>query len=358
MPTPDLAALGWDEGFAAAFAPFAAEGLHPARVAAEHQHIYRVYTGEDEPLAHVAGRFRHRAVDRQEYPAVGDWVALDRPAGRGRATITGVLPRRSRFSRKAAGDVTEEQVVAANIDTVFLVSGLDRDFNLRRIERYLVTTRDGGAAPVIILNKSDLCDDVAGVVAEVCALAGDAPVHAISSLHREGLDVITAYLRPGRTIALLGSSGVGKSTLVNALLGEERLRTREVRGSDSRGRHTTTHRELIALPQGGLLVDTPGMRELQLWDAEASIDGAFDDVEAIAPGCYFRDCRHETEPRCAVKAAAADGRLPPERLESYLKLRREAAHLEAQVDERAAAEEKRKAKVLSKNIKRITSKRL
>jgi ribosome biogenesis GTPase len=356
--TPDLETLGWSPAWAAHFEAFAAEGLVPARVALEHQHIYRVYTGHDEPLAQVAGRFRHRAGTRQEYPAVGDWVGLERAHGHTRATIHAVLPRTSRFSRKSAGDVTEEQVVAANIDLVFLVSGLDRDFNIRRIERYLVTAREGGARPVVVLNKSDLCEDLAWVLEQVGRVAAGAPVHAISSLKHEGLDTIAPYLVRGQTIALLGSSGVGKSTLINALLGQERQRTRAVRERDSRGRHTTTHRELVVLPQGGLLIDTPGMRELQLWESEAALEEAFEDIDALSAGCFFRDCQHETEPRCAVKAAVEGGQLPPDRLANFHRLRREAKHLEAKVDERAASEEKRKGKVLSRNIRRVTSTRL
>lgn len=356
MRTPDLATLGWDAGWAEAFAPHVAGGLAPARVALEHQHLYRVCTGTDEPLAHVAGRFRHRANERQEYPAVGDWVALDRQA-HARATIAAVLPRRSRFSRKAAGDVTEEQVVAANIDLVFLVSGLDRDFNLRRIERYLVTAREGGARPVIVLNKSDLCDDLPAVLDEVSRVAAGTAVHAVSSLTRDGLDVIAPYLTRGRTIALLGSSGVGKSTLINALLGHDRQRTRAVRESDNRGRHTTSHRELVVLPQGALLIDTPGMRELQLWESEAALEEAFEDIDALAAGCYFRDCLHDTEPKCAVKDAVTAGRLPADRLANFHRLRREVRHLENKVDQRAAAEEKRKWKIIHKSVRRITSKR-
>lgn len=358
MDAPDLETLGWDAAWAEQFAPFAADGLTPARVSLEHQHLYRVYTGTDEPLAHVAGRFRHHAGGREQYPAVGDWVALERPHGHARATIRAVLPRRSRFSRKAAGDVTEEQVVAANIDVVFLVSGLDRDFNLRRIERYLVTAREGGAQAVVVLNKADLCDRLDDVVAEVARLAAGTPVHAVSALALDGLDAVVPYLVRGRTIALLGSSGVGKSTLINALLGHERQRTRAVREKDSRGRHTTTHREMVVLPQGAILIDTPGMRELQLWESEAALSEAFDDIDAMAAGCFFRDCRHDTEPRCAVKDAVARGDLPAERLANFHRLLREVRHLEAKVDERAAAEEKRRWKVIHKNIRRITSKKL
>jgi ribosome biogenesis GTPase len=358
VPTPDLTTLGWDATFAADFAPYAAEGFVPARVALEHQHIYRVYTGRDEPLAHVAGRLRHRTASRQSYPAVGDWVALERPHGHARATIQAVLPRRSRFSRKAAGDVTEEQVVAANVDLVFLVSGLDRDFNLRRIERYLVTAREGGASPVIVLNKADIRTDLDAALDEVGRIAGGAPVHAVSSLRREGLEAIEPYLQRGRTIALLGSSGVGKSTLINVLLGEARLRTRSVREKDSRGRHTTTTRELIVLPQGALLIDTPGMRELQLWESDAALDQAFDDIEALAAGCYFRDCRHDAEPRCAVKQAVDRGELPEARLIGYQRLHRELQHLDAKVDQRAASEQKRQWKIIHKGLRRITSKRI
>jgi len=359
METPTLETLGWNPGWAATFDPFAAEGWVPARVSLEHQHIYRLYTGEAEILATVAGRFRHRAEAKQAYPAVGDWVAVGRRADAGaRATIHGVLPRKSRFSRKTAGDVTEEQVVAANIDVVFLMSGLDHDFNLRRIERYLVTAWDGGASPVIILNKADLCDDVAGRIDEVSAIAAGTPIHAISSHTRDGLDAIQPYLAVGRTVALLGSSGVGKSTLINALLGTARQRTFGVREHDSRGRHTTTNRELIVLPQGGLLIDTPGMRELQLWEAGGAMSEVFDDIEAVALHCHYRDCRHDTEPICAVKDAVARGEIPADRLDSYRRLQREARHLEAKVDYRAAQEEKRKWKVINKNMKKITSKRI
>ena len=358
MHTPDLDTLGWGPFFEEPFAALREQGLEPARVALEHQHIYRVCTGRDEPLAQVAGRMRHRATARREYPAVGDWVAIERGSDEDRVTIHAVLPRRSRFSRKAAGDVTEEQVVAANVDTVFLVSGLDRDFSLRRIERYVITAREGGTSPVIVLNKTDLADDLPEVLAEVAVVAPGVPVHAISSREGTGLEALAPYFTKGHTIALLGSSGVGKSTLINALLGEDRQRTFEVREKDSRGRHTTTNRELIVLPQGGLLIDTPGMRELQLWEGEAAFGETFDDIEALAPGCYYRDCGHDTEPRCAVKAAVERGELGADRLDSYQRLRREMLHLERKVDQRAAAEEKRKWKVIHKGLRKINSKRI
>jgi ribosome biogenesis GTPase len=246
-----------------------------------------------------------------------------------------VLPRRSAFTRRAAGDVTGEQVVAANVDVVFVVMGLDADFNVRRLERYLLMARESGAAPVILLTKPDLADDVPARVLEVAALAGNLPVHVLQPRSGEGIDLVRAHLAPGRTAALLGSSGVGKSTIINRLLGADVRRTREVRPSDSRGRHTTMHRELVVLPDGGLIVDTPGMRELQLWDVTDSVRETFDDIEALAAHCHFTDCRHRDEPRCAVKAAVADGTVARERLDSYLKLQDELTELAKQQEERA-----------------------
>ncbi|HYT74343.1 MAG TPA: ribosome small subunit-dependent GTPase A, partial [Vicinamibacterales bacterium] len=270
--------FGWTPRFADAFAPHAAEGLLPARVSLEHTHIYRVLSPDGERLARVSGRLRHAASQRSDFPAVGDWVAIEAPAGDGDARdvvrIRAVLPRLSRFSRRAAGHPTEEQVVAANIDVVFLVSGLDHDFNPRRIERYLVTARESGATPVIVLNKADLVEDPAPFVREVQMLAEDVAVAAVSARRPESVQTLRAHVEPGRTAALLGSSGVGKSSIANALIGEERLRTQDVRASDSRGRHTTPGRQLVLLPGGGILIDTPGMRELQLWDAGEAVPGA------------------------------------------------------------------------------------
>ena len=343
----DLADLGWNERLADAFAAHAAGGLLPGRVSLEHTHIYTVMLADGEKLARVAGRLRHQAATRADFPAVGDWVAIDPSAQDGDARIRAVLPRVSRFSRRAAGDPTEEQVVAANIDTVFLVTGLDRDFNLRRLERYLLVARDSGATPVIVLNKTDLVDDPSRFVEEVRALAPAVAIHPMSSREPESADVLRQHLGVGRTGALLGSSGVGKSTIINTLIGHERLRTREVREDDSRGRHTTTARELVVLPGTGVLIDTPGMRELQLWETGA-FAGSFADIEALAEGCRFRDCRHREEPGCAVRTAAADGVLEAGRLESFQKLQAEQAHQITMQDQRAQIEEKRKWKVLTK----------
>ena len=348
----ELETLGWDAFFDEHFAPFRAEGLLPARVVLEHQHLYRVHTGEAEVIARVAGRFRHRALARREYPAVGDWVAIKPHTADDRVTIRGVVTRKSRFSRKVAGELTEEQVVAANIDTVFLVTGLDHDFNTRRIERYLVTAWEGGASPVIVLNKADLCTHVNDRIEDVNQVAPGVPVHAVSSLTREGLDPLARYLEAGHTVALLGSSGVGKSTIINRLVGADVQRTREVRLSDSRGRHTTTSRELVVLPDGGLLIDTPGMRELQLWETGAALQETFDDVTRLGDGCHFPDCRHDTEPRCAVKAAVEAGELAADRLESFRRLQREAAHMAARQDERLQIEEKRKVRTVHRAMRR------
>jgi ribosome biogenesis GTPase len=353
----DLADLGWNERLADAFAAHKAGGLLPGRVSLEHTHIYTVMLADGEKLARVAGRLRHQAATRADFPAVGDWVAIDPSAQDGDARIRAVLPRVSRFSRRAAGDRTEEQVVAANIDTVFLVTGLDRDFNLRRLERYLLVARDSGATPVIVLNKTDLVDDPSRFVEEVRALAPAVAIHPMSSREPESADVLRQHLGVGRTGALLGSSGVGKSTIINTLIGHERLRTREVREDDSRGRHTTTARELVVLPGTGVLIDTPGMRELQLWETGA-FAGSFADIEALAEGCRFRDCRHREEPGCAVRTAAADGFLEAGRLESFQKLQAEQAHQVTMQDQRAQIEEKRKWKVLTKAAnKRIREKR-
>ena len=344
----DLTALGWDEGFEAQFRAVAEPGAVPARVTLEHQHIYTVHTGHADLLASVAGSLRHRAGARREFPAVGDWVALKALEAGRRGIIQAVLPRRSKFSRKVAGEITAEQVVAANIDIVFLMMGLDADYNLRRIERYLTTARDGGATPVVILNKTDVCEDVDECVAEVTAVAEGAPVIAVSIKADDQIRAIEPFLAPGRTIALLGSSGVGKSTLVNRLVGHDLQRTREVRENDQKGRHTTSSRQLVILPGGALLIDTPGMRELQLWEDAESIGNTFDDIDSLAGGCRFRDCSHDTEPGCAVKAAVEAGTIDERRLASFVELRREQHALAVKQVKRADIEQKRHARTVSR----------
>ena len=352
--TFDLNDLGWDEQWASVFAPHAAAGLIPARVAIEFNYIYRLYAASGELQAQHAGRLRHEARSREALSAVGDWVAARPTAGEASATIEALLPRRSRFSRKVAGELTEEQIVAANVDTVFLVMGLDGDYNPRRLERYLLLAFESGARPVILLNKSDVANHLSDDLDEIRALAVGIPVHAISATSGSGIEAIAEYLGPGKTGALLGSSGVGKSTLVNALVGEERLKTRDVRASDSRGRHTTRNRQLILLPGSrGLLVDTPGMRELQLWTQSEGSQETFDDILALASGCHFTDCRHRDEPRCAVKQAIEDGTLAADRLEGFLKLQEELTSLEKRKDVRAQIDERRNVKTINQSLKKL-----
>ena len=348
----DLTTLGWNPRLEALFVPHAAEGFLPARVSLEHTHIYRVLAADGEVLARVAGRLRHRAEARADYPAVGDWVAIQPDPHDGDARIHAILPRTSRFSRRAAGDVTEEQIVAANIDTVFLVAGLDRDFNPRRIERYLLVARESGARPVIVLNKADLSDNPQARVDDVIALAQGAPVFAVSCRDPVTLDVLRQYLVHGQTGALLGSSGVGKSTIVNRLIGHDLLRTQDVRESDSRGRHTSATRQLVQLPGSGVLIDTPGMRELQLWETGEALADTFGDIEELATGCRFRDCRHGTEPGCAVLEAVSSGMLPANRLASFHKLADEQQYQSRQQDERAAIEAKRRGRIGAKALRK------
>ena len=354
---PRLADLGWNERLTEAFAPHAAAGLVPARVSLEHTHIYRVLTEGGEWLARVSGRLRHDAATRAEFPAVGDWVGVDTPGEDGMARIRLVLPRASRFSRRAAGDRTEEQVVAANIDIVFLVAGLDGDFNPRRLERYLLVASDSGASPVVVLNKADLVPDPEPYVADVRAISPGVAVHAVSCKDTPSLEVLRGYLGRGRTGALLGSSGVGKSTIVNRLVGFDLLATRDVRITDSRGRHTSTSRQLVILPDQGILIDTPGMRELQLWETGDAAAGTFADVAQLAAGGRFRDCIHASEPGCAVVSAVERGELPRSRLDSFRKLRVEQEHQHRQQDQRAQIDQKRRAKTATRALaKRLREK--
>jgi ribosome biogenesis GTPase / thiamine phosphate phosphatase len=348
-----LTTLGWTDTLRLAFEPYAAEGLVPARVAVAYGATFRVVTDTADQLADVTGRMRHEAEGRRDLPAVGDWVAVKPTtiAG-GRATIQAILPRKSLFSRKAAGTDTTEQLLATNVDTAFLMTAFDQDLNLRRLERYLAMTWEAGASPVILVNKSDLASDIDVLRGDVDRIAMGVPVLAMSAKRSEGLDQLTPYLQPGHTVVVLGSSGVGKSTLINRLIGEERLRTNDVRESDHRGRHTTTHRELIVLPGGALLIDTPGMRELQLWTADAGMVEAFDDIATLAAGCYFSDCQHAQEPRCAVKQAVADGRLPAGRLENFHKLRAEQAALQARQDTLAQQAKKKVDKAGARAIRK------
>ena len=348
-----LYALGWDSHFDESFQEYKSQDLLPARIAQEHKSLYLLYSELGELSAKVRGKLRFEAGSKEGMPAVGDWVAVRPLDGDSRAIIYGVLPRKSAFLRKVAWVKTESQVLAANVDVVFLVMGLAKDFNLRRLERYLTLAWESGAMPVVLLNKADLCDDVDSRIADVGTVAFDVPAHAISAKDGTGLDLVRDHIGPGRTAALLGSSGVGKSTLINRLIGTERQATGEVREADGRGRHVTSSRELVALPAGGVVIDTPGMRELQMWADEESLKGSFDDVETLAVECRFRDCEHESEPGCAVMQAVEDGGLEAKRVTSYKKLKRELAILATRKDQRARLDMKSKQKQLARRIRQM-----
>jgi ribosome biogenesis GTPase len=345
-----LQRLGWSPEFAEAFAPHAARGLVPGRIAVRHRGAYEIYTETGAVAAEVSGRLRHAAGGAGDLPAAGDWVALD--PGQTRAVVHAVLPRRTKLSRKVAWHETGEQVIAANVDVVLVLTALPGDLSVRRLERYLTTVWESGAMPAILLTKADLCDAVPEALLEVESVAFGVPVHVVSSVTGLGVDEVRRYTTGNRTIALLGSSGVGKSTLLNRLLGDELLAVQEVR-ADGRGRHTTTRRELVLLPEGGLVLDTPGMRELQLWEADAGLDTVFSDVEELAAGCRFADCAHQTEPGCAVLGAVEDGSLELARLRSWRKLQRELRSLALRQDQRALAEERRKRRVQARSRRKI-----
>nr|WP_307392603.1 ribosome small subunit-dependent GTPase A [Bacillus horti] len=336
--------LGLNNEFQDLATPFIEQGFSLGRVALEHKHIYRIYTEHGELLAEIAGKLRFEAQGIEDFPAVGDWVAIKPRAEEGKATIHAVLPRKSKFSRNNAGMTTEEQIVATNVDYVFLVTALNNDFNIRRLERYLIMAWESGATPVIILSKADLCSDVQDKLAAVESIAIGVPVHILSSVTKEGIEDIAQYVKPGITAALLGSSGVGKSTLINQLYGEDIQKVNDIRQGDDRGKHTTTHRELIILPSGGIIIDTHGMRELQLWEGGQGFTESFKDIEDLARECRFTDCTHKNEPHCAVKLAIEEGRLDAERFTSYLKTQRELQYLERKEKLKARADHKKAMK--------------
>ena len=336
---PALEDLGWDATAASALDELQDDNLFPARVAAQHRGEYVLFGEGGELRAKAAGRLLYDREVGGELPAVGDWVGVRRPA-----TIAAILPRRTAFIRKTAGQTSVEQVLASNVDTAFLLAGLDDDFSLRRLERYLTTAWESGADPVIVLTKADLATDVDAAVMQVESVAIAVPVLPISNLTGDGVEALDAYLAAGRTIVLLGSSGVGKSTLLNRLAGEQLMKTRAL-ASDGTGRHTTTHRELVLLPDGGMVIDTPGLRELQFW--EGDITAAFEDIEALAANCRFRDCAHTREPGCAVLGAVDDGTLELDRLRSWRKLQRELESIAARTDRRLRIARKKRWKQMA-----------
>jgi len=343
-----LQELGWNSFFEQKFAPFQAKGFEVGRVAIENRGSYLVYTPQGDFQAEIAGKLQFKAASAVNLPKVGDWVVMSTFPQNGKAIIHELLPRQSKFSRRAPGRNASEQVMATNINVIFVMQSLDGDFSPRRLERYLAMIYEGGITPVILLSKSDLCEDVPAKIVAATFVAPGVEVWALSPQLDEGVDKVRQYLKHGLTFALIGSSGVGKSTLVNRLLGQEVQKTAEVRASDSKGRHTTTHRELILLPEGGLLIDTPGMRELQLWEGHEGITETFNDVEDLVKQCRFSDCGHTNEPGCAVLAALAKGELSQSRYQSYLRLQRERAILE-----QSEADRRRKAKDFKRLTKQI-----
>ena len=347
---------GWSDDLSKAFEGLQRPGLEPARVLLATSAKYRLITAAGERPGMLSGRLRHLAENASDLPAVGDWVAL-KPAGTGVSRIVAVLERRTKLSRKVSGKRTGEQIVAANVDVVFVVMGLDGDFSVRRLERLLTLTRESGARPVVVLNKLDICDEPGARRDEIERVAAGAPVVVCSCTDDEGMDAVRDQIRPRETAVLVGSSGVGKSTLINRLAGSVVQETGPVREADHRGRHTTTHRELFLLPGGGLLIDSPGIREVQLWSGEESLAQTFDDVTSLAAGCRYRDCSHETEAGCAILEALASGSLPSDRLESYRALNEELSHLERRRDESAQQAQKGKWRAIHRERRRFKNDR-
>jgi len=353
MISINLNTLGWNPFFNTAFYPYQETGFSAGRIAIENKNNYVVLTGQGPLTAEITGKLRFTANTSAELPKVGDWVVLTLFEQEQKAIIHDVLPRKTRFSRKEAGHRTEEQIIATNLDRIFIVQGLDGNFNPRRIERYLVQIRQSKIDPVIVFNKADLCQDTDKKVAEMHSLVRDVPIVTVSAKNRTGFSELEKYVQSGLTIAFVGSSGVGKSTLINQLMGEDRLQTGNVRTVDDKGKHTTTRRELILLENGAILIDTPGMRELQLWNIEDHATEAFSEIEQLATDCRYADCTHTHEAGCAVLAAIEEGELSEGQYHNYLKMQRELRYLEEKQSEKGLLERKAREKQIHKHMRKI-----
>ena len=351
----DLKQYGWNDFFAAYFAEYAAKGLHAARVSVEHRNYYELYSEFGELTAEKSGKLFYSTDDSNLLPAVGDWVVFKHIPDENKAFITDVLPRKTKFSRKKAGSTTEEQIVAANVDTVFIISSLNQDLNMRRMERYMALAWDNNVKPVVLLSKADLCEDVFAKLVEVQQRFQGVDVHIVSALQKAGIDELLKYFEGNQTIAVIGSSGVGKSTLINSMLDWEKMNVSEIGLYKDKGRHTTTHRELTLVPGGGLIIDTPGMREIQMWEGAEGLSELFEDIEKLVVECKFSDCKHESEPGCAVKGAIEKGELDEGRFRSYKKLLSEVSYFERKQDKKAQLEEKKKWKKISQLGRQISN---
>lgn len=343
-PKITLETLCWNEALERSFAACRQKGWQPARVAVEDKHHYVLFNTDEPVVGKIPGKLLHQSKSTAELPKVGDWVAFSLVPNEDKAVIHQVLPRRTKLSRKMVGRETEEQVLVTNVDTAFVVQALDQSFNPGLIQRHLAMVVDGGVKPVVVLNKADLCDDIPAKLATVESIADQAPVLVVSAWTGRGMNRLTQLVRPGQTVVFIGASGVGKSSLINHIYGEEVLPTTEVRECDAKGRHTTSWRELIVMPNGGLVIDTPGMREFQMWLSGEAGQEAFADVEVIAMKCHFRSCSHTTEKRCAVLEALAGGGLTQERYDNYLKLKRELKFLNQAAHRRELITNKRQTK--------------
>lgn len=347
----DLKSFGWNDFFEANFSEFKEKGFSPARVAVEHRNYYELYSEFGELNADKSGKLFYNSEEGNILPAVGDWVVIKKIPNEEKALIEAVLPRKTKFSRKRAGDKTEEQIVAANIDTAFILSSLNQDLNPRRIERYLTLAWDNNVMPVIVLNKADLCEFIDGFISEVEEISAGTPIHAVSALNNDGIEELQKYFEGNKTVAVIGSSGVGKSTLINTLCDWTKMKVSDISLYKDKGRHTTSHRELTIVPTGGIIIDTPGMREIQLWEGGEGLAETFEDIEALMLQCKFSDCKHESEPGCAVKEALNKGEIDLARLKSYKKLLNEVKYFENRQNKKAQITEKKKWKKLTKDAK-------